>query len=360
MSITLLAAVLAFAATDPPTSDAADIRSVAQAWQSSGVAYANTDSLAACRMPDGSVRLFATAKEGNRIDAFDASTGKFVASLGSRGDQPGQFERPNGIVTAEFGASRKLASRHPTSQAVLLVIERDNARVQAIWPTSLESAGIFGGDKLRRPYGGTVWSGPDGPVLYVTDTNVPPAETVKAFRLRTNGRSIEAEHVRTFGDADGPGAIRTAESIVVDPRRQRLLICDEEGRPPQVKEYTMDGKFTGRTFAAGLVQGDPEGIVVVDHGPKGFILLTDQRKAITIWHVFDRESFDHVCSFTGEPNIANTDGICLFTDPFKQFPTGALFAVHDDADIRAYSLGEVLGLIARHPGKAGLPSRADP
>lgn len=336
-------------------------RSIAEIWASAGVEYNNTDSLAACRCGDGKVRVFATAKEGHRLDIFDAATGRFDRSTGSKGSRAGQFNYPNGIVTLELGADDVDAG---SVRTFILVIERDNARVQAIDPDTGRSMGVFGETQLNRPYGGAICQHGAETWLYVTDTEVAPERTVHQYRLRLQDGRLVAEYVRHFGDREAPGRIIEAESIVVDAQAKHVLLCDEGGEPPElpngedgawptaerlkrvmVRVYTLEGKFTGTCFGAGLVRGDPEGIVLLDRPGKGIVLLTDQEDHLSTWHVFDRGTYEYRGSFTGEPRVANTDGICVYTKPFGRFRGGALFAVDDDEDIRAYDLADVIAVV---------------
>lgn len=317
---------------------------IPQVWASSGTTYAETDSLAVCEMANGAVHLFATSKNGHRIDVFDAATGKFLEAFGSEGTQPGQFNRPNGIVTVRLPVADKDGAK--ATRSALLVIERDGARVQAFWADSLKPAGIFGSKELKKPYGGAVHERGDEVTVYITDAKAEDDACVFMYRLEAKGEEIVATLIRQFGDSGGAGRIRLPESVVVDEKMQRVLLCDEKQN--DVKVYTLDGKFTGTVFADGLVRRDPEGLVIVEHlGPAGVVILTDQREEISIWLVFDRRDYRLLAAFTGKPNIANTDGICVHPKPFGPFTGGALFAVHDDADIRAYDLADVAALLTQ-------------
>lgn len=331
-----------------------DVVRVPRAWASRGTDYSNTDSLAACRLPDGVVHLFATAKDGHRIDIFDAATGAFVKHHGRQGTAPGEFDYPNGIVAVDFGAGGPAGPANRAPRAIL-VVERDNHRVQAFWCDSLAPAGMFGATELRRPYGAAVSYRPDGIYLYVTDTTVPPDRTVHQFKLARVEGQIQAQPVRVFGAATGPGVIQTAESIAVDDRLGRVLLCDEARR--DVKVYTLDGEFTGRVFAREQIRREPEGIIVVDTRDGGYVMVTDQQKELSTWHIYDRTSYRHLAAFTGTPRIANTDGICSYPDPLPGLPGGAFFAVNDDADVHAFPLAEILGLAGAAPA-AGAPETA--
>ncbi len=321
------------------------LATVSAAWTSSGTSYGTTDSLAACALGDGRVLVFATAKQADRIDIFDAHTGRFVRSHGCTGSAVGQFRYPNGIVAARLPRAAT-PGRNTSDDAAILVVERDSARVQAFWADDLSPAGCFGQAELQRPYGGALSIREDGTYLYVTQADVPADRAVCIYRLTTAGGEISATFVRAFGDSSGRGVLHEAESVLVDDRMERVLLCDEDKRQRNVKVYTTDGTFTGQTFGDGLVAGDPEGLALFEDGAGGFVVVTDQRKDLTIWHVFDRRTYEHLGDFTGTPPIANTDGICLYAQAFGEFAYGALFAVNNDADIHAYSLADVTRAVA--------------
>jgi len=329
-----------FAAPDHPT--------IRQAWASSGTNYDETDSLAVCPSIDGRVVVFASSKKGHRLDLFDAGTGKFVRRFGTQGTGPGALERPNGVVAARMPATKEGAAANGESERwIVFVIERGSHRVQGIWADDLSAAGTFGEGDLTRPYGGAV-AYRDGRVhLYVTDTRCPPDERVRVYAIERKGDGIAGRLVRSFGDKEGPGVIHTPESICVDDRLGRVLCCDEEAGYRDVKVYSLDGRFTGTVFAGSEIRREPEGIVVVGDDPGGFIVVTDQQKKLSVWHLYDRETYAHLGAFTGEPRIANTDGIAVYEDALPGLPGGALFAVHDDADVRAYDLNDIRALATR-------------
>lgn len=349
-TVIAVAGLVSLAALCPWVASAQDPVPVDQAWASSGTTYADTDSLAAWVAPDGVARVLATSKKGDRIDEFDAATGRFLRSFGRTGQGEGELRRPNGICTVE------LPGAGGTPRTAVLIVERDNARVQAVWADTLAPAGLGGGDVLKRPYGIAVGQREGQTLAYVTENDVRPEEMVRVFRVERVGERIEFRHVRNFGQREGVGAIGKPESIAVDDRLDRVLICDESPERKHVKVYASDGTFSGRTLGDGLIQGDPEGLVVLDAplraregGRRGIVLVTDQRPTVSIWHVFDRDTLEHIGAFTGRPTIANTDGICVLPRSFGRFDRGALFAVHDDAELRAYDLGAIYRALEARP-----------
>ncbi len=341
MRIPLLRILTLLVATTP--ADAEPPKSIRETWASDPAYTSRLDSVTSCRLRDRRVLLFASSIAGNRIDIYDAATGSLVTSYGSKGDKPGQFNRPNGVAAVRF-SERDADTGETIDRWAITVVERDNARVQSFWPEGHRFAGIFAAGELKRPLGCAVAYASDGPHLFLTESKSGPDSVVREYRLNLrDNRIIEGTLVRAFGDATGTGAVLKAESLTVDEPLGHVLVCDEESTRRNVKVYDLNGKFTGKTFGDGIVTGDPEGIAVyLQPEGGGFIVLTDQRKDLTVWHLFDRRDYKLLGSFTGEPVVANTDGICLITDRFGPFQKGAMFAVHADQCLKSYPLAEII------------------
>jgi 3-phytase len=282
--------------------------------------------------------LIATAKTTNQLIVYDAQTGALIRRVGGLGKLAGQLSRPNGIVVVD--------------DSLLLVVERDNARVQAFMLPGFLSAGTFGETQLRHPYGITAFSeGPGMYTVYVTDNyespagGVPPdrelGERVKQYRLRIDGRVIKAEHVRSFGDTAGDGVIRVAESIVADRSQNRLLIAEELMVASHIKVYDLNGRFTGQLIGRGLFPQQAEGIALYACSDStGYWIATDQGSLINTFHVFDRKSLAHIGSFTGAKTRL-TDGIAISQRSFAPFDAGVLFASHLDSGASALSWSDI-------------------
>lgn len=300
---------------------------------------ANIDSVAvAAGQP---ALLFATAKATDVVKVFDASNGSELEELGGKGESSGDYLRPNGVAVADD---------------LLLVVERDNRRVNVRSLTDYRVLLTFGEQQLRNPYG--LWVQPladAGYRIFVTDAyempdeSVPPNEAlderVKTFLLEVERdaggepSNVHARFEKSFGETSAPGALRVVESIFGDPVHDRLLIAEEDENPVTglvIKVYDLEGRFTGDEIGKGIFKSQAEGIALYacDDG-SGYWLSTDQADDRTIYHVFDRRSLEHAGAFMGE-KTANTDGVWLAAGGIPGFESGAFFAVHDDQAVSAF------------------------
>lgn len=284
----------------------------------------NVDSPAAWRGPDGEVVLMATAKGSHVIMAYDGETGELIGRWGEEGTGPGQFQRPNGILVQDD---------------LLVVVERDNRRVQLLRLPGFESLGTFGDDVLLKPYGVTGVLEEGVLHLWVTDDFDVTGEgeahwenRVKRFAVRLEEGGPVPEFVGTLGDAEGPGRLRVVESILADPVHDRLLIADEHEAERVVKVYDLEGRYAGRQVGQGVFAAEPEGIALYACGTGGYYLMADQSPQGNRFQVFDRASLGHLGTFAGEA-VANTDGVAVLQGPVGSLGSGAFYAVHDDQGV---------------------------
>ena len=310
------------------------------------------DSLAAWTAQDGATWLIASAKSGHRLVIFDADSGQRLRTAGGKGAAPGEFLRPNGV--AVFGD-------------LLFVVERDNRRVQVLRMPEFSPVGSFGNGELRSPYG--LWlteTAPDELQVYITDSFmdgprfdvVPPlaqlGERVRRYRvhLRADGGSdapafdvpaFDAHYLGAFGDTSEAAALRMVESIAGDPVHARLLIADEHrGTRSNLREYTLGGRFAGRSLPEGTFDGEAEGVALWScRNDRGYWVAVDQQAPLTTFHLFDRDDLSPRGSFRGTVT-AQTDGIALHAAATARFPAGALFAVHDDRAVAAFDLRDIV------------------
>ncbi|MFH5882982.1 phytase [Halalkalibaculum sp. DA3122] len=298
----------------------------------------NVDSPAVWHGPDGQHWLLATAKEGDTIIAFDATDGSLIKRFGGSGAGAGQLERPNGIAVIDD---------------LVLVVERDNRRIQLFSLPEFESQGSMTHEDLRLPYGLTVFQNDQQQYeLYVTDNynpaleGYPPQgeldERVHHFRFSLTGDSLQAEHMNLFGDITGEGVLHKVESIFADPVHNRLLIADEAFDQRSVKVYDLEGNFTGEVISDLYFTSEPEGIALYTcEDGSGYWIMTDQHESPeNKFQVFERQSLDYIGTFKGEIT-RNTDGIWLTQQSFGDFPQGAFYPVHDDGSVTAIDWQQV-------------------
>ncbi|MBD5779305.1 phytase [Pelagicoccus sp. NFK12] len=301
----------------------------------------NIDSPAVWHAADGRNLLFATSKAGHSVNVFDAENGAMVQRLGGLGSELGQFSRPNGVWVVDD---------------YMLVVERDNRRVQVVYLPTMVGIATFGEEQLGKPYGLYVQPLGGGEyAVYVADNYETADEEIPADRdlnhrinrylLETAGSTADAEWETAFGATSGDGRLYVVESVFGDPVHNRLLVAEEledDSKGRQVKVYDLDGQFTGKTFGKGIFKNQVEGIALYEVSAKaGYWIVTDQGKIENWFHVFDRESLEYRGSFSGERTL-NTDGIWLSQKATPRYPHGLFYACDNDRAISAFDLGEVL------------------
>lgn len=304
----------------------------------------NVDSPAVWHGPDDQHWLLATAKEGNTIIAYDAADGSYIQRFGDGGTGAGQFQRPNGIAVVDD---------------YVLVVERDNQRIQVFKLPEFESIGSMTHEDLRLPYGLSIDKPTDHTYeMYVTDNfnpaleGYPPEEElderIHHFRFSIRNDQLNSEHLGTFGDISGEGLLTKVESIYVDRAHNRLMIADEAYSQRSIKIYDLEGKFTGDIIPNTYFDSEPEGIALYTcEDNSGYWIMTDQHETdLNKFQVFDRETLEHLGTFKGALT-RNTDGIWLTQHSFGDFEKGAFYPVHDDGSVTAISwadIAESLGL----------------
>lgn len=312
------------------------VRTIPEVFRTPNWPGADVDSVALWRDGKGGALLFVTAKQANVVYVCNGVTGALVSTMGKGGKGQGEFLRPNGVVVADD---------------YLFVTERDNHRISVFDLPSLNPVLTFGREVLLLPYGATAFHSGDRYSLYVTD-NYPAGSLrarVKHFTLMKANGALEAKLVRSFGDPKGPGALPKVESILADPARDRLFVCDEAGL--DVKVYDLAGQFTGISLGKKIIKYEPEGMVLFEDRSvpsRGWLMVTDQGLKQTVLRVFERDNGRYVGAVTGSPILANTDGIALSPGDLGPFKRGALYCVHDDTRVQAYSWADVETALGLH------------
>lgn len=321
---------------------------VSEVFETPRDTWDNVDTPAVWHGPTGQHWLLSTAKAGVVIRVHDAVTGAPIRRVGESGTELGELDRPNGVAVID---------------SLMIVVERDNRRVQVFSLPSFEPLGAFGqplgwqravGDgegRLQLPYGLTVYKDAESYVLYVTDAYAqpdgsvpPPAELggrVKQFRFNVENGTLRHRHIRNVGTTSGPGMLKVVESIWADPAHDRLLIAEEKEGEAQIKVYTLDGTFAGETIPSQYFRSEAEDIMLYEcGGDDGYWITTDQSEKTNTFHVFDRSSLAHVGAFRGEM-VSNTDGIFVTEDAFGPFERGAFYAVHNDGNTVAFDWTDI-------------------
>ncbi len=300
---------------------------VPEAWSSKPDRADNVDSVAVS-VERGWV--VATTKSTHQLLVIDASDGSIIRRVGSEGPGLGEFRRPNGIAIIDD---------------LVLVVERDNHRVQVLSLPGFEPLGAIGAEVLERPYGIAVAASHVAVDLWVTDNFELPegdptgnprlAERVRRFRMVRIDDEISSELISSFGETEGDGALWKVETIAVDAANDALLVVDETETRMGLRIYTLDGEFTGAVVGRDVFEAEPEGIGLWTDGDDGFWVATDQHSRRTVFHVFDRVGFAHRGAVVGDLT-GNTDGITVVDRAVEPFTGGALFAVHDDRAVTAF------------------------
>lgn len=339
----------------PADAQIQDTIDVSEVFKTPRNVWDNVDTPAVWHGSEGQHWLLTTAKQGDVIRVHDAATGAPIRRVGGSGTERGEFDRPNGVAVIDD---------------LMIVVERDNRRVQVFSLPEFEPLGAFGQplgwqrevgegeDRFRLPYGLTVYqSGREegAPVytLYVTDAyaqpdeSIPPpselGERVKQYRFMVEEGALRHQHVRNFGATSGPGVLKSVESLWVDPPNDRLLIAEEKAGEAKIKVYTLDGTFTGETIPSRYFQSEAEGIMLYEcAGSGGYWLTTDQSEQSNAFHVFERQSLEYSGSFQGDV-VSNTDGIFVTEKSFGPFEQGAFYAVHNDGNAVAIDWADIAG-----------------
>jgi len=151
------------------------------------------------------------------------------------------------------------------------------------------------------------------------------------------------------------------ETVIADEYHDIVYVPDEHDNTgvwaytPEGESYTKNGKnnFGGN----GIVQRDAEGIWIyyrngqgsADDG-SGFIILSDQRKDITDFEFFDRQSWEHlgVIRLTG---VDTTDGIAVTQKSMRGYPMGVFAAINDDISTVVIGIDRIIKAISEDHGK---------
>jgi len=298
----------------------------------------NVDSPATWASPEGDLWLFATAKATGRLVVYDGDSGRTLRAWGTKGAAIGELDRPNGIFVHDD---------------LVFVVERDNHRVQVLTLPSLRPLATFGEGELVQPYG--IWLRETAAAqleVWVTDAYMagtdasgedlmPPLgdldRRIQRYTVTREGEVLAARHMDAVGDTSTAGAIRIPESLMGDTAANRVLVAEEDiATGTALREYDLEGHYRGRTIGEGTFKAQAEGIALWScPDGSGYWLATDQFKDRSVFHVYERESLEHLGAFAGG-TVGNTDGVWLHQAATKAFLHGVFYAVHDDMAVGAF------------------------
>ena len=322
----------------------ADLKRVPEVFRTVPLTDAeDVDSLAFWPGHDGTPWLLVSQKDTNQVVVLNALTGDELGRFGGTGEEPGSFRGPNGIAVIDD---------------LVLVVERVNRRVQLLRLPDFEPVGTFGEELLKQPYGVAVYPHEGEYQVFVTDSYDSPeheptapevaANRVRQYRVRLTEDGLEAELVRSFGEATGEGALYRVESMAIDRPLGRLYVADESRLRLNLKAYSLEGEFLGTTFGDGLHYREPEGLVVLSCGPEeergGYVVVADQTQPARFL-VWARESLAPLGGFTGEPTIDYTDGVA-FGVVEDEAAGGMFYATHQDVQVVGYRWKDIAQAMA--------------
>lgn len=281
----------------------------------------------------GVTRIAVTCKSNHRLVLFDALAPARTAFLGSAGKGPGAFLRPNGIATLQ-----------ENNRPLLLVVERDNARLQLHEGTpGGRAVALLPHPAFRKPYGIAVQAAGADTLLHVTDL-LPDKQgnRVHTFRLLSPDLSPDGRYtlqlVRSFGTARE--GLFVPESIVHDPVHNRIILCDETPGKGKLLVYDPEGRFLF-SRGAGRFFHDPEGIAFAPADCGGYLLAADQLPR-TVIRLFHRRTLKYAGS-TVLGKTSHTDGIAVGLVGGRAL----LAAVHLDAGVHVYAVRDIIRAMRR-------------
>lgn len=314
------------------------ILTVEEVYQTKRNELNNIDSPSIWHGPNEEHWLIATAKEGNALFVYNAVDGELIKKIGDNGTQAGQFARPNGVFVIEN---------------MVLVVERDNHRVQILELPNFNHIGFIGDSLLIKPYGLFVHKlDSDVYSMYVTDNyetvdeQIPPdqelGKRIHHYHFSVNDQQFHWTLIKQFGETSGEGVLRIVESIWADVENNHLLVAEEDETQSSVKVYDLQGNYSDIIFGQDIFKYQVEGIALYQtDAQNGYWIITDQSHDDNRFHIFSRKVFDYVATFKAQ-NTTNTDGIWLSQQPFGDFSNGVFFAVHNDGNVSAIDWTDVI------------------
>jgi len=357
-------AALCLPACSPPTDEEesdevewpADLPVAAEVLRTKDRKEDGLTDVAVWRNPQGEPLLFMSASSEDYIAVANPFTGEFIKKIGKEGEKLGRFDRPYAVAPAGN---------------YLFVAERYNQRVQVLELPSYKPVFEFGKGDLDKPYGLEVIEGAEGFEVFVADNYSLPddpnfdrrilQQRIKHYRVDPQADPPSAQLIRAFGEVDNEdGQLEDIQFITADATRNRLYICDKEAK--DVKVYDLEGNFTGLTFGHDVIERRPGGVEIIEDesAPEGgYLLLVDATRDHTLIHVYSREATQYLGRFTGSPQIERSEGIAVLPTDQPPFTGAALYLIHKERRVHAYSWAEALDALRRAPNPKGTDDSDD-
>lgn len=291
-----------------------------------------TNGLTFYKGQDGNRRVIA-ATTNDALAIIDAATGALVRTIGIGGTGMGELREPQGVVVL--------------GDSIALVVERANGRVQGFHLRDFRTVGTFGERLFERPAAIAAHLAGNAYAVYVTDNPKSGPARVVQFRVTVGNGELIAIHWRTFGDTSGDGAIHASEAIGVDAEYGRLMIADHVAAASSIKIYDVDGRFSGRTLAAGRGSVGSIALLACDNS-MGYWVTTQRGDSTDAFHVFDRVSMRRVGVFADTiGRIGRT--LAVHAGPYDQFPAGGVWAAREDGRLASYSWRDIAAALQLRP-----------
>ncbi len=173
--------------------------------------------------------LLVLDSENDRVQVFDAESGRWLAAWGTRGTKPGRFQLGRNTGAGGVAIDQPAAG----SPATVYIADQNNHRVQAFPLTERTSSG----DRVLPP-------GAQDPDRADVVPVPQPARTWGRFG------SCTATGCASPADRD---VLDHPQGVAVDPRTRNVLVADD--RNHRVVEYRPDGSFVRQVGSFGTGNG---------------------------------------------------------------------------------------------------------
>ena len=183
----------------------------------------------------GQHQAIATLEYSDVLVVYDAIKGTIIKRIGKPGTKTGEFKNPIDLEVVED---------------LIFVLDSGNHRVQVLKLPDFTPFGIVGSERLKNPSKLTIYFiEPGCYYLYVADSyEQADDKTVNILRysIATALVGVSSDYLLTFGYSPDAGYLRNVETLAVDQAHKNLIIVEKETAQKVIKQYTLDGEFTGK------------------------------------------------------------------------------------------------------------------